>query len=466
MKHTLPSITAKLGYITAALLVSAGVASIVLYGLAFLVVNQYQLMRRQTADHQAYSIAEAGINYYAWHLAHNPTDYWDGNGPGSSGPYLHEFSDPQGGVEGYFSLEIDPPATGSSILTITSTGWTVAVPDLTRTVTAKYGERSFASYAFLYDHEAWFDENFIVIGPVHANGGIRNDGMNSSLVTSAAETYLCTNKNGGCTPNEDKPGVWGSGGDQGLWQFPVTPVDFAALAVDFSELKVTAQDSELYLAPSDDWGYHLVFNGNGTFDVYEVDKTDKFKGGKGNPGCEQFYAEITEETLLGTYNTADYLLVFVEDDLWVEGTVTSSITITAVKFPLETEDANIWITGNFVYPARNGTVQTGLMSESGVFFHRDIPDNFQLDAAILAQTGDIMRHDYSLPCAGNPANAVRNNMYIYGSIIASGQTKWNWGTTGVNSGFLTSTIVYDANLRFNPPPFFPTTGEIDILGTL
>ena len=43
---------------------------------------------------QAIQIAEAGIDYYRWHLAHAPADFQDGtSGPG---PYVHNFRDKDG----------------------------------------------------------------------------------------------------------------------------------------------------------------------------------------------------------------------------------------------------------------------------------------------------------------------------------------------------------------------------------
>ena len=40
---------------------------------------------------RALQIAEAGIDYYRWHLAHSPTDFQDGTGV--PGPYVHDFRD-------------------------------------------------------------------------------------------------------------------------------------------------------------------------------------------------------------------------------------------------------------------------------------------------------------------------------------------------------------------------------------
>ena len=51
---------------------------------------------------QAFNIAEAGINYYMWHLDYNSKDYQDGNTGGSItpglgyGPYTHQFVDQNG----------------------------------------------------------------------------------------------------------------------------------------------------------------------------------------------------------------------------------------------------------------------------------------------------------------------------------------------------------------------------------
>jgi hypothetical protein len=59
---------------------------------------------------QAFQIAEAGIEYYRWHLAHAATDYQDGTG--GSGPYVHSLKDADGDTIGQYSLTITPPPVG------------------------------------------------------------------------------------------------------------------------------------------------------------------------------------------------------------------------------------------------------------------------------------------------------------------------------------------------------------------
>jgi len=63
---------------------------------------------RQTNNRElAIQIAEAGIDYYRWHLAHAPTDYQDGTG--EIGPYIHDFLD-NARNKGMSLIEITPKA--------------------------------------------------------------------------------------------------------------------------------------------------------------------------------------------------------------------------------------------------------------------------------------------------------------------------------------------------------------------
>ena len=56
------------------------------------------------AREQALQIAEAGIEYYRWFLAHEPYDLT--NGTGGAGPYSYVVEDPEGGVMGTASITI------------------------------------------------------------------------------------------------------------------------------------------------------------------------------------------------------------------------------------------------------------------------------------------------------------------------------------------------------------------------
>src|SRR4051812_45558191 len=79
-----------LGFIVAMLILTGAVLEVIDTNL-FVVQNNVQ---RQ----QAFNIAEAGINYYLWHLAHNASDFKDGLSTPATpdanlgyGPYVHQY---------------------------------------------------------------------------------------------------------------------------------------------------------------------------------------------------------------------------------------------------------------------------------------------------------------------------------------------------------------------------------------
>jgi hypothetical protein len=89
---------------------------IVIYALVFILSLQFDYSNRQVASDKALQIAEAGINYYRWHLNEDPDDFQDGTG--TNGPYIHNYQDPSGGEIGEFSLTITPPSGASQTVTI------------------------------------------------------------------------------------------------------------------------------------------------------------------------------------------------------------------------------------------------------------------------------------------------------------------------------------------------------------
>ena len=79
------------------------------------------------ASERAFELAEAGIEYYRWHLAHVSDDFQDGTG--GPGPYVHDFKDSSGVVIGRYSLNIAPPQSGSTVVAVESTGYLLDNPN-------------------------------------------------------------------------------------------------------------------------------------------------------------------------------------------------------------------------------------------------------------------------------------------------------------------------------------------------
>jgi len=89
------------GQIVLQVLIFGSIAIYFVGAFATWAVSNIKASKQSFDREQAIQIAEAGIDYYRWHLAHAPTDYQDGTGV--PGPYVHDFRDKNGNVIGQFS---------------------------------------------------------------------------------------------------------------------------------------------------------------------------------------------------------------------------------------------------------------------------------------------------------------------------------------------------------------------------
>lgn len=450
------------GSISIFVLIMGLVFSITIGALVMFGSVHYTSSRRLQSQQLAIGVAESGINYYRWHLAHDFTDYTDGTN--EPGPYIHEYTDPQTGeVVGAYSLDITPPEPGSDVVVVKSTGWVNDNPDIKRTVTARFGPEPLTTYSFLHNSSVWFGQGVVISGEIFTNGGIRMDGTHDSLVKTSKATYTCGTETG-CWPPQEKPGIWGNGGPQELWQFPVTPFDFNRIVSDFNTLKQESQNTGIYFAPSNYFGHHLVFNANGTVNIYEVLSATSRRGWNADDVCEVLFQTITDEQLVATYNLNDKKLFYFENQVWVEGTVSGKATVVAAKLPVESYVTNIWVNNNLIYDVKDGSTVLGLIAQSNVYFAYDIPQDFFVNATMIAQNGRIMRHHYNQAQCSNGSKSIRQNLEIYGSLISKEKSYWNFsGHGGVRSGFINREIIYNQDSLEAPPPYFPTTGTIKIL---
>lgn len=404
---------------------------------------------------QALQMAEAGISYYLWHLAHYPNDYQDGTG--TSGPYNHTYTDlDTQQVVGYYSLDVTPPSTGSTIVTIKSTGWTDENPTIKRTITARYGIPSLATFSFLSNSIIWIGESESINGKMHSNNGIRFDGSGNAPITSAKSTYTCSYNQGSPCPTT-KPGIWGSASQQvkNFWDYPVPSTDFSALTANLSSMKADAQSDGIYLPPSNAQGYSLVFNSNGTVSIYKVTSVKSNPSGTDVQGYTRTdKTDYNSRTLLSTQNNPDNGVIYIEDKTWVEGTVQGRVIVAAAKLPYNASTApSIYIPNNIIYTAKDGTDVLGLIGQRDVIVSYYAPTNLEIDAAMVAQNGSAQFFYW-------PSN-VKNSIYIYGSIMTFGQWTWTWvnGSNYVVSGYANTSSTYDGNLLFGPPPSFPLSTD-------
>lgn len=416
-------------------------------------------IRASVEKEQALQIAEAGINYYQWRLAHYPVDYQDGTGAG--GPYIHDYVDLDTQTTiGQYSLIITPPVNGSTVVTITSTGWTTSNPAIKRTITARYGIPSLAIYSFLSNDIIWIGSSETISGQMHSNNGIRFDGIGNAPITSAKSTYTCSSSQGGPCPTI-KNGVWGSASQEvkNFWQFPVPAVDFSSLTSNVANLKSQAQSGGIYLPPSNANGYSLVFNASGTISVYKVTSLLSNPTGYDVNGiAHNEDIDYNARSLQYTVAIPSNGIIYIEDNTWVDGTVNGRAMVAAAKLPYVPSTApNIYIQKNILYQAKDGTNVLGLLAQKNILVTYRAPTNLEIDAALISQNGSSQFLYYS---GGSNAIKIKNSISIYGSIMTFGQWTWTWVSGNVNiSGFTNTISTYDNNLLYAPPPGFPLSSS-------
>lgn len=451
------------GSIITLVLVFGSIFTIMFAGLFGFIMVQHKNSLRKVASAEALEIAEAGVNYYRWHLAHDPNDLQDDTGV--PGPYEHDYYDPEGGLLGKFSLDILGEQECGMVggVSIISTGWTTQFPNTRRTVRVKYVQSTVADFAYLLNANVWAGADREIRGPYHSNGGIRMDGENNSLVTSAQETWLCT-ESFGCDLPEEKPGVWGSGENSNLWRFPVPTFDFNGITMDLAAIKnLTQGGNGLYFGSSGDNGYHVILKADRTMDVYTVTSLDSVYAYDSDRGWHWEESVVGAESFLGNYSIpSDCGLVFMEDNLWVSSLdeaskVSGKITLVSADLFDPSEETDIWVAGSIEYTTRDGSDGLVLLAQRNNLVSLYMPDISILDGVYVAQTGHFGRNHY--PDWYSPYNK-RDKLEIYGSVVSNDRVGTKWSCSGIYcSGFNKRENTYDAELSFNPPPFLPAISE-------
>ncbi len=426
--------------------------TVIVIGLTGYAISENSASNRKHNTEMALQIADAGVNYYRWHLAHAKTDYYDGNGTSTPGPYVHDYEDKDGNVIGQFSLDITPPAPGASIVLIESTGWLTAQPNSQVKIKARVGFPALTDYAFLTATDAWIGDTEITHGKFHANGGIRFDGIGDAPITSAMATYTCKSSQG--CGNDEKPGIWGQGGPTQYWSFPAPAKDFSAVTASLANIEDGSDPSQggVNFSSSGQQGWRLQFVSTSQFVAYKVLTTNCYKA-KDVGSNSWFWPCIDAATFDAgtTYDMPESGFIFVNDNVWVDGTVKGRVTVgTSVG-------KSIIIHDDILYSAKDGTDVLGLIAEQNILIPKNSPEDLEIDAALLAQNGAAKRYYYS--------SNTKDDLLVYGSVITNKAWTWSWvnASSVVISGYVNTNATYDANLTYGPPPGFPVGSEYNLL---
>jgi hypothetical protein len=402
-------------------------------------------------DEMAFQVAEAGLDFAKWRLAHDPTNYT---------AVSKDVVDQLKGTLGTYSITFTGPQTGSTLIRIVSVGHSLEAPDREVTIEASYGKPSFARYASLTNDDVWYKS--AMSGAVHSNGGIRMDGTSDSSVTSAKETYVCQSFHG-CA-NLTKPGVWGTGTDSSFWQYPVPSVDYTGLTVDLLTMKSNAQASGTYYGPSGAYGYRIIFNATNTYTAYRVTglsaPTDSYAS---DTGWQNISHDIgTQTRIVLNKPVPSNGVIYFEDRVWISGEIRDRVTVAAGVLPdTPSTNVDVILNGNTSYGGvLDGTRMLGVIAQGNLLIPRISLTDLRLDGAFVAQHGRFGRRFYP----STTTYTIRNSLTRYGMVASNlvPVTAWSSGTTVV-SGYRNSYASYDPNLLYAPPPFFPTSGEYQIL---
>ena len=438
-----------------------GVIFLLLLGSLFgFILLQLKQTAKKAAWDEALQVAEAGANYYRWCLNNEVEDQCELD---------KEYFDPEGNLVGQFSLEIIPNVSCGETIErrVYSEGWTDKFPQTKRKISALYARASVAKYAYLLNDNVWAGADREIRGLYHSNGGVRMDGENQSLVTSSKGEWICTSSFGcspcpvsdGCYIQDSKcfcPGVFTTteNSKTDLFEFPVSSFDFDVITVNLAQMKGFAQENDTYLPPSVDIdpvavGYHIKFQDDGSFEVWIITRFWSNWAYNLEEGWHYDYFRIRNEYLYDIYNF-DYScpVLFVEDNLFVEGKIKGKIAVASANLIDPNEETNVVLRNDIDYTTTDGSDGFVLIGEKNILISPDSPNQMELRGIFIAQKGHFGRNHYP--------NNFKEKLEIVGAVVSNGRVGTRWSSGGhIVSGYSKRENYFDSKLVYSPPPFTP-----------
>ena len=445
-------------------LVVMTMVAILLSSIVTFIIGQTQYALKVHAREQSFQIAETGIQFYRWYLAHQVegrtaqqiADFWATGSPyGVATPYEVEYTDPGGSPVGRYRLVVTPPSNGSSLVTVEATGWTYRYPTITRVIEVRFRKPVWSEYIVLSNDNLRFGAGTEVFGKIHSNYGIRFDGFAHNVISSSLSQYNDPDHTGGDefgvhthdsptdplppTAVPDRSDVFGGGRS-----FPTATTDFNGVLGDLSYIKSVAQagtDGSLYFDNAHQ-GRHVILNVNDTFSIRTVrsfnasnNEINSYQGG------------------WSTYQIPNDGVIFVENNVWLEGAVNGKrVTIVAANL-ISSSQKSIYIGKDIRYTSYDCSDIIGIIGQNDVEIYQGSENDLRIDGAMIAQTGRAGRDHYT------GAGATKSVLTIYGAIASNQRYGFAW-TDG--TGYTTRNLYYDNNLLYCPPPYFPTGTQYEM----
>ncbi len=457
------------GSVLAYALVILSITMVILVSLLGYVSSQLKFSFNRVEKEKAFQIAEAGIYYYRWYLAHETSGktaqeintFLQTGGPMGFSPAEVSYED-----VGKYQIAVDPPVPGSTIINVESTGWSNKEPNMKRTTKVRFRRPSWSEYAVLANEFMRFGAGTEVFGKIHSNGGIRFDGVAHNVVSSLLPSADDPDHSGGNEfgvhthdiPVDPLPptavparmDIFEAGR-----QFPISEVSFSGAISDLNLMRTESQAGHgVYF--NDGYGRKITLRNDGKMDVCRVavfsDSTyaiSRYRRNDNTGNC----ASCTSQCAPTVYDIPNNGVIFVENaDAWVEGTINDRKVTIAASGAI----SDIYIgENNLRYTNYDGHDIIGLVAQRNVSVVLNSRDFLIIDAALLAQSGRVGRNYYF----GN----YKNTITINGSIATNARYGFSWVCGGTYcSGYANRVLNFDNNLLYYPPPYFPTGLEYAI----
>jgi len=263
----------------------------------------------------------------------------------------------------------------------------------------------------------------------------------------------------------------------------VSPVSFTGVTTDLANMKIEAQAGNGRYFDNSGIGRKVTLKSDGTYDVCTVNVANSthvissyqgvitgasgsYSGTNGNSctslsccsgtTCPYISSSQTRQgrcTTMSNYPIINNGVIFVEDSIWVEGTVSNKrLSLVAANLSGGGSQSDIYIgisNSNLRLAAYDCNNMLGLVAQKDVLILNECPSNFITDSALLAQTGAVAIVD---------GMGGKNTLTLNGAIASYQQPYFQSGS----SGFANRTYNFNNNVLYCPPPYFPTGTEYSI----
>ena len=129
---------------------------------------------------------------------------------------------------------------------------------------------------------------------------------------------------------------------------------------------------------------------------------------------------------------------------------------------------NIFIERDIEYTNYDGSDIIGIIAESDIEIIRNSENDLKIDGALIAQSGRVGRLHYQGYCQARwwiwcinwcSRNDHKNTITTFGSMATN--QRYGFAYTD-GTGYTDRNLIYDNNLLYYPPPYFPTGTEYSL----